>query len=213
MLPGVFTLQLLPRMVDAAQSPRALSALGVAGALFPLGGAVLGGLGVALLSGRGWQQGALAGVASQVPAFPGYLQVVVATVELGYFLDAAVYTALFCSYVVLGAWLGADAAGWWQQGRKRAESDLSPFPDGLHPIAVPALLSLAMVFLVFAIFTLSSPGAPWFYAIFFGLTASALSFTVSGERNRTWPWASLVVLAVAMGVTGLAVLLVVSLAL
>ena len=201
-------MQVIPRAVETSQDPRAISALGIMGALLPLCGAMLGGLLGALLANGGWKAGAVAGLSSQIPALPGYLSVVAQALGLGYVADALVYTALYLSYLVLSMWVGANSAGWWHEGHPKGIGDLLMYPNDLGFWATAAFVALALLFLVLAAIVLSNPDAPLSYAAFLGLGSVVLLLTAAREGVRGWLRnCAVILLVMSLGITGLAVLL------
>lgn len=174
-LPGAVVLQALPRLLDPGQQAAAEPVLAWAGTLLPLGGAVVAGLVAAGVAGTGVRGAMAAGGAAQLPAIPGFLGILQALAEAGFYLDGAVYIGLFASYVTLCAAAGGYASRWWDATQNRTGGE--PAPVAFDARRTLALMVPALVFLALALITLSNPAAPLVYAISLGLAASVTSFT------------------------------------
>lgn len=202
-LPGVVLLQALPRMLDPEQQAAAGPLLAWAGTLLPLGGAAVAGLAAAVLAGSGLRGAMAAGGAAQLPAIPGFLGILGALAEAGFYLDAAVYFGLFASYVTLCAAAGGYAARWWGATQDPAAGESTPASfDARRTLA---LMVPALVFLAVALITLSNPLAPLFYAVSLGLAASVTSFTAWRYGNGPAQGAAAPVMMAGMAVAAFAV--------
>ena len=205
LVPGVIVLQVLPRLVAPEAGAGDGVVLGVMGTILPLFGALLSGLVMRGLTDPDPKVAVVAGVASQLPALPGFLERLSVTLGLGLSEDAAVLTMKFLSYVVIGGTLADLAANY---GRE----DGNVFP-GANSRRWLVQVACATIFLLTALYTLNNPAVPLSFPLFAALAALCLSFySMVGRRYwRRNAGLSLLVASVGVGIMTVAVLISVSL--
>ena len=175
-LPGLLILQVLPRAIDPGQAALAAPVLAFNGALLPLGGAALGGL-IAAMSRGSWRWVAGAGVASQLPALPGFVNTVAGALGAGYVGDTGVYVALYSSLAVTACWLAYFSAAGWRKWTA-ASGEIGERSALNWPVSI-GLIALAVLYLALAVILLTNPQAPLPYGLWLALGASVASFGVA----------------------------------
>jgi len=204
-------LQGLPRILGVEEYERTFPLLALASTFFPFIGALVGGVTARILARPDWRAGVAVGIASQVPALPGYVGALADSLGAGFLADAFVLTALLASYLVLSASCAVFPIAALQQDRRASD---------IPWVSVANSARLSTAFLVISLFLLSAallslgyPGMPWFYAIFLALGAAVPPLSVIQKGAN--PWArrlGLALLVAGLATASLAVMLLISLA-
>lgn len=209
--PGLVVLQGLPRLIGIEEYERSLPLLALASTFFPFVGALAGGLTARILARADWRTGAAAGIASQVPALPGYLAALADSLDAGFLTDVFVLTALLASYLVLSVSCAVFPIMALQQDRRASDIPWASVADSAR--LSTAFLVVSFFLLSAALLSLGYPGMPWFYAILLALGASVLPLSVI--QKGASPWArrlALALLVASLATASLAVMLLISLA-
>ena len=185
-------LQGLPRLYpDAA---RGLT-LGAAALAAPLLGALLGGLLAAALAGASWRSGAVAGLAANLAAVPGYLRVTGPLLAGGFLADGLFFTLLFYGHVTLSVAAGA-AASLWANGGPAAVRHGPGQPSTLTGVL---LIGGAIALLAAGLSVLGAVAAPWTYAVLLSAAAAGHVWPVIAAGRGWLRLAGLSLLVAALG--------------
>lgn len=209
--PGMVMLQGLPRIIGVEEYERTFPLLAIASTFLPFIGALAGGVAARILAHPDWRAGAAIGIASQIPALPGYLAALADSLGAGFLADAFVLTALLASYLVLSASSAVFPIVALRQTRRVSDIPWVSVADSGR--LSTGFLVVSLFLLSAAFLSLGYPGMPWFYAMLLALGAAVPPLSVIQEGAN--PWArrlALALLVVGLAVASLAVMLLISLA-